>query len=202
MLYLHFRPGELLLPGARHVSVLKGAASDELKDAVRQAVAIGPERTTPQDLEFSIRQLVEIAMRGLYVWDVYTCIAVLDRLTLSLALIMDRGDHQRVWRDEKGEVRLLAETVSFESMADEAFNQIRQGGTRFPAVLIHMAGTLETLFQRAPSKRHRRILAIHMNHVVEAGRRTIGDSSDLAVLEAKARQALDFLTGEARPMRG
>ena len=131
-------------------------------------------------------------MRGMYVWDVYTCTAVLDRLALSLAKIMTLGAQQRVWRDKDGVVRLLAESVSFESLSDEAFNQIRQGGEKFPAVLIHLAWILEKLFRQARTDTQRRVLARHARMVVEAGRRAILEPSDLQALEKQAREALAF----------
>jgi uncharacterized membrane protein len=193
VLHLHFRAGSFLLPDGEHVTLLKGKRSEELQNTLTRAVSIGSQRTTPQDLEYAIRQLVEVAMRGMYVWDLYTCTAVLDRLALSLTAIMKRGAQQRVWRDEDGTVRLLAESVSFQSVSDEAFNQIRQGGEKFPAVLIHLAWILEQLFHQARTATQRRILAKHSRMIVEAGRRTILQPADLEALERQAPNALAFL---------
>ncbi len=196
VLHVHFRPGSFLIPGGEHVTMLKGKASDKLKEALHGAVSVGRERTTPQDLEYCIRQLVEVAMRGLYVWDVYTCMAVLDRVALSIARIMQRGRQQRVWQGEDGKVRLLAESVSFDSVVGEAFNQIRQGGVKFPAVLIHLAWILEKLFQQAKTATQREVLAEHVRLVVEAGRRSIAEPADFAVLERQAPKALAFAVGK------
>lgn len=192
VLHLHFRAGSFLLPDGAHVTLLKGDRSEPLADALAGAVAIGSQRTTPQDVEYAIRHLVEVAMRGLYVWDVYTCTAVLDRLALSLAGIMRRGAQQRVWRDQDETVRLLAESVSFESIANEAFNKIRQGGEKFPAVLIQLAWILDQLFQHARTATQRQVLAGHARMVVEAGRRTIVEPADLAALEQQAPRALAY----------
>jgi uncharacterized membrane protein len=200
VLYLHFRAGSFLLPRDEHVALLKGRPSEKLTDALARAVSIGSQRTTPQDLEYAIRQLVEVAMRGMYMWDVYTCTAVLDRLALSLGKIMTLGTQQRGWRDKDGAVRLLAESVSFESISDEAFNQIRQGGEKFPAVLIHLAWILERLFLQAGTDMQRRVLARHARMVVEAGRRAIPEPSDMQALEQQAPEALAFaLNGAGRP---
>ncbi|MDX2205296.1 MAG: DUF2254 domain-containing protein [Hyphomicrobiaceae bacterium] len=192
VLRLHFRPGSFLIRGGEHVTILKGAQSEALTVALAQAVSIGSQRTTPQDLEYAIRQLVEVAMRGMYVWDVYTCTAVLDRLALSLARIMQRGPQQRVWCGSDRRARLLAESVSFESLASEAFNQIRQGGERFPAVLIQCAWVLEQLFLQSCTAAQRRILAEHARMVVAAGRRTIREPADLSALERRVPKALAY----------
>ena len=192
VLRLELRPGSLIIPRAHYATVLKGAASEKLRDALTAAISIGQQRTTPQDVEYAIRQLVDIAMRGLYVRDVYTCTAVLDRLALSFARMMPRTRQQRLWRDGDGKARLLAETVTFEGMVDEAFNQIRQEGERFPSVLIHLAWLLETLFLQAATDPQRSALAKHARLVVEAGRRSIGDPSDLSELERQAPQAVAY----------
>ena len=62
---------------------------DALCQAIQNAVLVGRERTGVQDLEFSIRQLVEIALRALSpgINDPYTAIAMLDRLTLSISIV-------------------------------------------------------------------------------------------------------------------
>ncbi len=192
VLHLHLRPGKFVFPQGRQITLLRGEPSKKLQAAVEEAITVGQQRTTPQDLEYAIRQLVEVAMRAMYVWDVYTCIAVIDRLTLSLADIMQRGEHRRGWQDRSGELRVLADSVSFEGMADEAFNQIRQGGSKFPAILIHMAQRLEAMFENAPSDRHRTVLARHAWLVIQEGRRSIPEPEDLAVLESEAKGALAF----------
>ncbi len=106
------RPGHHVIPGliAAYITPMN-AATDELCRTVQGTIFLGGERTAFQDLEFSVHQLVEIALRALSpgINDPYTATAVLDRLTQSLSKVMGRGPQQRVWRDSDGNVRVIAE---------------------------------------------------------------------------------------------
>ena len=58
-----------------------------------------------------MHQLVEIAVRALSpgINDPYTALAALDRLTLSIAGVMKRGQAKVMWRDEESALRLVAQ---------------------------------------------------------------------------------------------
>jgi len=187
---LDIRAGHHAVPGGvlAHVVPKKAEEDGALRQAIQNAVVIGRERTAVQDLEFSVRQLVEIALRALSpgINDPYTANAVVDRLTLSIAYMMTRGEAQSIWQDEDGKVRLVSPVSTFEGVADEAFNQIRQQA--LPAVLIRMADNIGALLEQADDA-HRPALEKHLKLVVDAGRRCIAAKEDLAVLEARAKDA-------------
>jgi uncharacterized membrane protein len=118
--------------------------------------------------------------------DPYTANTVVDRLTLSLAFIMTRGEAKSVWQDGFGKVRVIAKVSTFEGVTDAAFNQIRQQA--LPAVLIRMAENIGKLLEEAEAP-HRAALKKHLKLVVDAGRRCIAAKEDLAALEKRAEQA-------------
>jgi len=165
-------------------------AGDALCETIRDGVVIGAERTTVQDLEFSVRQMVEVALRALSpgINDVYTALAVINRLTLSIRNMMARGEPQSVWCDTEGTPRVTGPVSTFEGVTDAAFNQIRQSAFGKPAVLIHLTENLGQLLQQAGDA-HRSALEKHLALVLAAGRRTIEDEADLNALEARARDA-------------
>lgn len=167
-----------------------GAATDKLRDQVEAYVTLGGERSSMQDLETSIRQLVEVAIRALSpsVADPFTAIAVVDRLTESLAAIMRRGSPQRVWVDDKGNIRLIAYQSSFDRLVDVAFRPIRQHSESEPAVLIRLVESLGNLMILADVK-HREALVREIEIVRETGRRSIAQKEDLEVLEERANAA-------------
>jgi uncharacterized membrane protein len=187
---LDIRAGHHAVPGRilAHVVPKKAEEDGALRHAIQNAVVVGRERTAVQDLEFSVRQLVEIALRALSpgINDPYTANAVVDRLTLSIAYMMTRGEAQSIWQDGDGKVRLVTPVSTFEGVTDEAFNQIRQQA--LPAVLIRMADNIGELLEQA-DKAHRPALEKHLKLVVDAGRRCIAAKEDLAVLEARAKDA-------------
>ena len=84
MVRLLVRPGEYVFPGAPialMTPAVKGADA-----AIREATALGPTRVSTEDLEFAVRQLVEVAVRALSpgINDPHTAVAVLDRLGAAL----------------------------------------------------------------------------------------------------------------------
>lgn len=77
------RPGAFMVPDDPLLSVYPAERVDEdIAKELADAVIIGPERTPDQDLEFSIRRIVEIAQRALSPGtnDPTTALYCLDRL--------------------------------------------------------------------------------------------------------------------------
>jgi uncharacterized membrane protein len=176
-------------------------ATEALRESIATCVVTGGERSSVQDLETSIRHLVEVALRALSpsVSDPFTAIAVVDRLTESLAKIMQRGSARCVWRDQDGTVRLLMPATTFADMADEAFRQIRQHSHDQPAVLIRLVESLGKLLEQADAEQSA-VLEEKLTIVVETGRRSIQQEQDLAALEAAAAAALK--SDRRTPVRG
>ena len=90
------RPGGFVFPGVPLALVAPPA--DGAEEAVRGATALGPQRIAAADLEASVRQLVEVAVRALSpgINDPQTAMSVLDRLGSALcelapAAPADRG---------------------------------------------------------------------------------------------------------------
>lgn len=186
------RAGQHAVPGSilGRVWPPTAAKEDKLTEAIQSAVLMGGERTAVQDLEYSIHQLVEIALRALSpgINDPYTAIAALDRLTLSLSLVMTRGAGRSVWQDDDGVIRMVVTLSTFEGVTDAAFNQIRQLSAGMPAVLIRMADNIGQLLRLA-NDAQRPALEKHLRLVVNAGGRDIADEDDRNDLKAAASTA-------------
>ena len=77
--FLLIRPGDYVFPGAPIAAVTPAVEGAE--EAVRKATALGGQRVSADDLEFAVRQLVEVAVRALSpgINDPHTAISVLDR---------------------------------------------------------------------------------------------------------------------------
>jgi uncharacterized membrane protein len=170
-----------------------------MQERISDCVVIGDERTAGQDLEFSVRQLVEVALRALSpgVNDLFTAVAVIDRLGVSLALAMARGTAQRVQYDEHGMVRVIAPITTYQGLVDVAFNQIRQAGEGQAAILIRLLETLAQLAEQARNDGHRQVLTEHVNMVYRAGERSIEEPVDLAEIEKRRSIALAHIEGRS-----
>lgn len=190
---ISFKPGRHVVEGSTYAWISPaGAAKDGIREQIEDCVLVGGERASVQDLETSIRQLVEVALRALSpgINDPFTAMAVVDRLTVSLAKIMRRGPAQCVWTDEDGAARLIAPHSTFADILQEAFRQIRQHGSKQPAILIRLVESLGQLLALA-SEDQRAALREQIDIVLETGRRDIAQKQDLDALEKRAQEALN-----------
>ena len=188
LIELSIRPGHHILPGGASIAVSPaGALGPELEARIAEAILVGPEPTPTQDPEFSIRQLVELALRALSpgINDPYTAIAVIDRLAISLAHAMGRGPMPGEFADDDGTLRVIAPALTFDGMVDVAFNQIRQAGADRPDVLARLLEAFAALCAKASSPAHRGPLFAHAGMAIAAGRRTVEEERDRAALESR-----------------
>jgi uncharacterized membrane protein len=198
VVWLAVRPGDYVLARGRHVAVAPpSACGEELMSAVRGAVVLGAERTPTQDLEFGIRQLVEIALRALSpgINDVFTAIAVIDNLTSALARLFAHPLEPVVRHDEEGRVRVHCTVMDYEAMVRAAFDQIRHAGQTMPAVLVRLAGAVEHLAFYAGTEDRAGPLRRQLDAVLAAGERHIESSGDLDRLRERCRAARASLDG-------
>lgn len=189
---LDVRPGHHLLEqGTYGWAAPPSALTDDLRSEVENSVLIGKERTVVQDVEYSVRQLVEIALRALSsgVNDPYTALAAIDRLALSLGRVLEHGPPRVVWRDEEGKIRLVAPGSDFEGILDVAFTQIRQAASDHAAILIRLAEKLGQLANQADPHQCA-TLSKHLELVMAAGRRNLPEKADQVVLEKRVEFAL------------
>ncbi|ODR94793.1 hypothetical protein AUC69_02975 [Methyloceanibacter superfactus] len=188
---LAFKPGRHVIEGGVFAWIAPKKAADETHGNIENCVILGGERASIQDVETSIRQLVEVALRALSpsISDPFTAMAVIDRLTTSIAKVMRRGQPQCVWAGDDGKVRLLAPSSTFADTVEEAFRQIRQHSTDQPAVLIRLVESLGQLLAQA-DEAQQPVLKKEIEIVLESGRRAIAQKEDLATLEERAKLAL------------
>ncbi len=195
------RAGHFVLKSGEHV-VVHGTlrhADDELEDAVRGAFVLGAERSPAQDLEYSIRQLVEIGLRALSpgINDPFTAIAVIDRLGAGLEEIMSKTLHPSFYRDDGGTVRVIADHSHVEGIIDACFTQLRQAGSEHPSVLIHLADTFARLSGSAAGERAHAGMLAHLRAIEEAARSGRLIATDQAAVLVRAAAAIQAVEGLA-----
>lgn len=139
LIHLECRPGDHVVRDCP-VATVWPRASDDVARAVNGALIVGSQRTPVQDLEFSIDQLVEVAVRALSpgINDPFTAMTCVDRLSASPCVLARRSIPSPVRRDEAGRARVVARPWTFGSALDAAFDQIRQYGHGSTAVSIRL----------------------------------------------------------------
>jgi uncharacterized membrane protein len=193
LLQVAVRAGHFILRNGEYVVVhAERPLVPEVIKAIRSAFVVGEERTPAQDLEFGLRQLVEIALRALSagINDPFTATAVIDRLDAALEEIFGRSLEPPVWCDEAGDARVIAQRSDAQGLTDAAFDAIRQAGSDIPAVLIRMA---DVLGQLAPS-----LGSVAMREAVERQLSKLAETAKAARLAPSDRQAIMIRVKQAR----
>ncbi|GGD83374.1 DUF2254 domain-containing protein [Planktosalinus lacus] len=193
LLVLFQRPGGHLVEGME-IGLLYSNSHWE-KEALENIISqfeIGKIKTSQQDLEFSIHQMVEIALRALSpgINDPYTAIACIDNLTAVMSYLAEAKFPSKYLFDKEENLRIVTDTFEFEGLLDVAFNQIRQFSGSSPAVMIRLMEALITINKFTKNERHKKAVIKHATMVLNVGKRSIKETHDLDDLNKRAEKIL------------
>ncbi len=145
------RAGHFVVQGSELARVFpKEKVNKSLTSQIDGAFVLGSKRTNQQDLEFSLNQLVEIAVRALSpgINDPFTAIRCIDQISATLCHLARRDIPSPYRYDDHNQLRLSITPLAFTDVIDAAFNQIRQNGRSSVAVTIRLLEAIEVI---APS---------------------------------------------------
>ena len=181
------RPGDYVFPGMAVAELSAGEEAQAAGVAVTRAMALGPSRVGASDLEYAVRQLVEVAVRALSpgINDPNTAIAVLDRLGAALCAMVSLHLPSGVWEID-GAAVLTAPSVTYDGLVDGMLHTIRQNAAGSLSVRIRMMEVLAAVAacERRPARlatlsRHAGLIAADLERsdanpddVADARRRT------------------------------
>jgi uncharacterized membrane protein len=201
ILKLARRPGDYVVAGQPLAYAWQGdRMADSLEAKVRSAFAVGNERTTGQDVEFSIAQLVEIAVRVLSpsLNDPFTATACLDRLGSALCRLAQRDTPSSCRYDEEERLRIVAPAVTFPEITDAAFNQIREHARSHVAVTIRLLDTLALVATCTSRAEDRAALMRHAKMVAGGAREAFAEEEDRRAMEGRFQAVIAALASEAQ----
>lgn len=147
------RPGRFLKQGDTMLAAYpRENLSNEAIGQLRDALVIGQERTPEQDLEFSIRRIVEIAQRALSpgINDPTTALYCIDRLGETLGRLAERDIPSPMRFDEKRRLRVVTEAATLDDLATAAFAAVARYGMGDADVVAKLLGTMDMLVGSAP----------------------------------------------------
>ena len=172
------RPGDYVFPGAP--IALVRPMTNGAEDAIRRASALGRQRGSSADIEFAIRQLVEVAVRALSpgINDPLTAISVVDRLGAALCDLVPRHLPTGVMI-EKGQPMLVVPSVDYDGFVDAMFHMIRQNGSSITAVLIRILDVLTAVVSVERRLERGVTLQRHADLVLDNANRNIASPADL-----------------------
>lgn len=157
------RPGTFVTERDPLLRVLATTPADEENlAALRSTLIVGIERTPYQDLEFSIRRIVEIAQRALSpgINDPTTALYCIDRLREAFVRLAERRTPSSCRHDDEGRLRIVAEPVSFEAVTVGAVGAVGHYAGTDSDVLKALASALDSVIAAAEGKDLTRLLEL------------------------------------------
>jgi uncharacterized membrane protein len=158
---------------------------------LRSTLIVGDVRTAEDDIEFSVRQLVEVALRALSpaINDPFTAMAAIDWLGAALARLAAQEFPSRYRYDDAGRLRVVASVSTFGGIVHTIFSRIRHYGGTSPVVLNRLLEAVAAFGPRIGSEADRALVRDEIEAVLRMGRTLLSSDADLAELERRYRAA-------------
>ncbi len=200
LLVIEHRPGHFVAEGSPLARAWPPEAADEhFKHEIRRLFVLGSHRTSEQDTEFAVDQLVEVAVRALSpaINDPFTAIGCLDWLGAALCRAGNGRTPDPVRNDPDGTPRVIHRCpITFAGLTDSAFNQIRQFGARSPAVILRMLETIKTVLRWTRGDRDEvAALLRHAEMIHRAGLEAATEPHDRHDIDQRYRDVLAAAEG-------
>ncbi|KJH69695.1 DUF2254 domain-containing protein [Aliterella atlantica] len=196
LMRLEFRPGKFVVQGSELVTVYSGGqVNQKLTKKLRDAFILGKERTEQQDIEFPIHQLVEVALRAISpgINDPFTAIRCIDRLSAGLSRLAGRDFPSPYRYDDLGNLRVIAQSVTFAGLTDAAFNQIRQYSNSDVAVTIRLLEAIATIARYTQNQQDRAALRRHAEMIRRDSQEAVTEELDKQDIEKQYQAVLKAL---------
>lgn len=148
LIVLLVRTGDFIHYGKNLAKVHSAESLDEEQQTdLISDILIGTQRVPYLDVEFSLNQLVEIAIRALSpgINDTFTAISCIDRLGSSLTTLAGRKLPSPQQKDEEGVLRVVSKPLDFDIALDRSFTLIRQNSADNPQVCVRLLEALITV---------------------------------------------------------
>lgn len=159
--------------------------TDRLADQVRSLFVLGNQRTSDQDIEFGVNQLVEIAVRALSpgLNDPFTAMTCVDHLGSVLCRLATRAMPSHYRHDHQNQLRVIAPANTFPEITNAAFNQVRQYCRSSAAVTIRLLETIAVVAGFAHRPEDRAALLRHAEMIARGAREGLPEDEDRKDME-------------------
>lgn len=131
LLKMNCRPGDYIVEDSVIAYAYpKDKCPENTDTKINSTLVHGSRRTSEQDVEFPINQIVEIALRALSpgINDPFTAIGCIDRLTDALSMIAKRGLPSPLKYDDNNRLRIIYKSKEFGELLKISFHQILHYG--------------------------------------------------------------------------
>lgn len=182
-------PGDFVLSGQTLAVAGLDENDTEAAKVVHTAIELQSYRGAVNDIRFSVRILLEIALRALSpgVNDSFTAVTCTDRIAAALAKPVSEGLRGDVRCDEDGAARLKVPGLSLEDLLNMTLHPLRQAARGNILMLDHMCVVLNSLYAIAGDDA-KQLIVEHGRALLETARAGDPIESDLEFL----RQRIEF----------
>jgi len=194
------RPGLFVVSGNPLLFIRpRDRLDDDIAEALRATVIIGDVRTPEDDIEYSVRQLVEVALRALSpaINDPFTAMAAVDWLGAALARLAPKDFPSHYRYDEDGRLRVVADTSTFGGIAHTIFSRIRHYGGSSPVVMNRLLEAIAAFGPHIRDEADRSLVRGEADAVLRMGRELISSDADVHELENRHAAAIAALDRRA-----
>lgn len=201
-----FGPGKFVAAGLPIVRIwAAGEVDPTFEEEVRQAFFFGRERSFKQDFAFGLRQLSDIALKGLSpgINDPTTSMQAMDRIEAIFVALGSKALPSRIHKRRIGDAEVLAKVghYGFEDVAGLAFDQIRRSAfaSGQVAVLERLLEVIERAMQANALPERRRVLWDKALTVARLAPEQIPDPQDaVSLLRGAVRIGVSLLRTDLR----
>lgn len=181
LIHLLLKPGQFVVADGRLAIISSKDIFDVgLTGSISNSFIIGSLRTPEQDIEFSIHQLVEVAIRSLSpgINDPYTAIACIDQLGSALCNLAKRNFPSSYCYDDKDQLRLRLKPLTYSGILNASFDQIRQYGSASVAVTIRLLEMLTLIAEQTRHSEQRGAIHRQANMILRGSQNSISEQND------------------------
>ena len=191
---LAIRTGDFVHPDIP-LCYVEGTMGEDCAKDIRHAFGFGDSRNTAQDVEFSIDELVEIALRALSpgINDPFTALTCLHWLGAAMSRIATRSLRRDSDGREFGKDNVYAMPDNFEHFIHRSFGSLRYSASANDIASIMFIDTLWAVSTGCGSRERLRILAVEAATLVEQARHHLKGPAmeELETRERNFRKELD-----------
>jgi uncharacterized membrane protein len=173
-------------------------------EKIRAAFILGTQRTHIQDLEFTLQQLVEVAVRALSpsVNDPFTAINCIDRIAAALSALAERSFPTALRYDDETKLRVVTSPVTFAAIVSMAFDSIRHYGRSSATVTLRLLEAIQSIGARARREADRIALLEQAQLIERASRETFPEGRDRMQIDSRFKDAIKALQDRANSVNG
>lgn len=194
LLDLTIKPGDYAVEGMRIGTLHVNADLEKEKiDKIFDHLIFGRARLSQQDIEFSINQLVEIAVRALSpgINDPFTAIMCIDNLTATVSSLAGVQFPSRFRTDEEDKLRIIAQAVTFEGVLNAAFGTIRQYSVDNIPVIIRLMEAMTIIQEFVVLPHQKQAIQRQAAMIRRQGKQCIKEEQELQQFERIAGKVMD-----------